>query len=237
MGTAATATGALSNPFLTLPPSPPAARGLTEQDFSALYSAAAFAEAFDLIFDTSITLAWQLMGPEIEANAPTHFTTFLKCLRDWLTSRHLPLAWVYCHEYSPLIGLHTHIILYVPGVIRADRLPVATFIRLGEFLPGRDYIPVSLLDPPAPKVQFPWSRVDYRGEFRTWARGWAAHQMGRCHRAIGAEFARRPSGLPGRSNRMAVARPRSGALAPALRRKSEPRTRSPRRRCTRRGQF
>jgi hypothetical protein len=154
---------------LTTPPSPPATRGLIEQDFGNLYSAAAFAEAFDLIFDTSVTIAWRLMGPEVEANAPTHFTTFLKCLRDWLTSRHLPLAWLYCREHDPRIGLHTHVILYVPGAIGADRQPAAKLIRLGEFVPGRGYIRTIHLDPPTPKVQPPWSRVDYRGLFRAWA--------------------------------------------------------------------
>jgi len=176
----------MNKPLLTLSPSPPAVRGLTEQDFSALYSAAAFAAAFDLFFDTSITLAWRLMGPEIEANVPTYLEKFLKCLRDWLTSRRLPIAWLYCHEHSPRIGLHTHVILYVPGVIGADRPPVATFIRLGQFLPGRGWIRTIRLDQPAPLIKEPhWHRVDYRGEFRAWARGWAEHQMKRpCPRSV-----------------------------------------------------
>ncbi len=106
---------------MTLAPSPPTTRGLTERDFTALYSAAAFAAAFDLICDTSITIARRLLGPEIEANVPPRFTTFLKCLRDWLTSRHIPLAWLYCHDDSLRIGLHTHVIHYVPGAIGADR--------------------------------------------------------------------------------------------------------------------
>jgi hypothetical protein len=63
--------------------------------------AAAFAEAFDLIFDTSVSIAWRLLSPEVEAAVPTHFEKFLKGLRDWLASRHLPQAWLYCHEYSP----------------------------------------------------------------------------------------------------------------------------------------
>jgi hypothetical protein len=185
MNTAAQAAVALTQPSLATPSSTAAARGLTELDFNAAYAAAAFAAAFDLIFDSSVTIAWRLMGPDVEANAPTHFTRFLKCLRDWFTSRHLPLAWLYSHENSSRIGLHTHLVAFVPGVISADRQPVATFIRLGEFLPGQRYIPASHLDSPAHPVQPPWPRVDYRGEFRTWARGWATHQMGRpCPRAV-----------------------------------------------------
>jgi hypothetical protein len=177
----------VTKPVLTLSPAPPAARGLTEQDFNALYSAAAFAAAFDLFFDTSITLAWRLMGPEIEANVPTYLEKFLKCLRDWLTSRRLPLAWLYCHEHSPRIGQHTHVICFIPGVIGADRPPSATVIWFGQWLPGQEWIPARRAGPPpAPLIKKPhWHRVDYRGEFRAWARGWAEHQMKRpCPRAV-----------------------------------------------------
>jgi hypothetical protein len=67
---------------MTTPTSPPATRQLTEPDFSAMYGAAAFAEAFDLIFDTSVTIAWRLLSPEVEAAVPTHSEKFLKGLRE-----------------------------------------------------------------------------------------------------------------------------------------------------------
>jgi hypothetical protein len=56
-----------------------------------------------------------MMDPETEANVPRNLTLFLKGLRDWLTVRHLPVAWVYAHEHSSTVGLHTHVILYLPG--------------------------------------------------------------------------------------------------------------------------
>ena len=77
---------AVTNPFLPSP-SPPASRWLTERDFATLYSAAEFAEAFDLCFDTTVTISWRLMGPEVEGDVPTYFAAFTKCLRDWLEQR------------------------------------------------------------------------------------------------------------------------------------------------------
>ncbi len=130
------------NPFLPSP-SLPASRGLTERDFAVLYSAAEFAAAFELWFDTTITISWRLLGPEVEQDVQPHFAVFLKCLRDWLTQRQLPVAWIYTHENSSKIGLHTHLILYLPGDLFDD------------------------------------IHCAYRSDFRAWAKGWAARQVGR----------------------------------------------------------
>lgn len=143
----------MTNPFLPSP-SPLASRGITESDFAVLYSAAEFAAAFELYFDTTVTLSWRLMGPEVEGNVPCYFGAFTKCLRDWLEVRTLPVAWVYAHECGRRIGLHTHLNLYVPGVPPDSR-------------------------PDLQKIYQPCTAPDYRGEFRAWARGWPERQVGR----------------------------------------------------------
>jgi hypothetical protein len=116
---------------------------LSEHDFAALHAATEFAAAFELWFDTTITISWRLMGPEVEGDVPTYFAVFLKCLRDWLAQRQLPVAWIYTHENSSKIGLHTHLILYLPGDLFDD------------------------------------IHCAYRSDFRAWAKGWAARQVGR----------------------------------------------------------
>jgi len=141
------------NPFV-MASSPPASRGLTERDFAVLYSAAEFAAAFELWFDTTITLSWRLMGPEVEGDVPTFFAAFTKCLSDWLRQRTLPAAWIYAHESGPKVGLHTHLNLYVPGAPPDDR-------------------------PDLQKLYRPDTAPDYRGEFRAWARAWPERQVGR----------------------------------------------------------
>jgi hypothetical protein len=55
-----------------------------------------------------------------------YFAAFTKCLRDWLDGRVLPVAWVYAHEGGDRIGLHTHLILYLPGVFAGSIRPLTT---------------------------------------------------------------------------------------------------------------
>lgn len=105
----------LTNPFLSPPSSPPGSRWITERDFAALYGAAEFAAIFELWFDTTVTISWRLMGPEVEGDVPRFFGAFTKCLRDWLEERVLPAAWIYVHECGKKVGLHTHLNLYIPG--------------------------------------------------------------------------------------------------------------------------
>ena len=117
--------------------------GLSEHDFAALHAATEFAAGFQLWFDTTVTIAWRLMGPEIERDVPTYFGAFLKCLRDWLIQRQLPVAWVSAHENASTVGLHSHLILYIPGDL------------------------------------YDGVHCRYRSDFRAWAKGWAARQVGR----------------------------------------------------------
>jgi hypothetical protein len=147
----AAVTKAVTHPFVPAS-APRASRGLSESDFAVLYSAAEFAAAFELWFDTTVTLSWRLMGSEVEGDVPAYFAAFTKCLRDWLEQRHLPVAWIYAHESGPKVGLHTHLNLFVPGMG-----PIAGF----ENLYNPDTVP------------------DYRGDFRAWARGWPKRQVGR----------------------------------------------------------
>jgi len=144
---------ALTNPFHPLP-SPPASRGLTERDFAAVFSAAEFAETFALYFDTTVTISWRLMGPEVERDVPAYFVAFTKCLRDWLEQRCLPVAWIYAHECGATVDSHTHLCVFVPGVPADSR-------------------------PDLQKLYRPDTAPDYRGEFRAWARGWPERQVGR----------------------------------------------------------
>lgn len=103
------------DPFLNPPPPPPPSTCIDEADFDSLYAAAEFAEMHGTWFDTTISITWSLMGPKFEADIATYFNKFTKCVRDWLTQRHSPTAWIYCHERGNKVGLHTHMALYVPG--------------------------------------------------------------------------------------------------------------------------
>lgn len=105
------------NPFAAVERAPeePPSWFLTEQDFASLYAAADFASAFELWFDTTVSISWRLMGAKTPKEVASAFEAFTKCLRDWLERRCLPTAWVYAHECGRRVGLHTHMILYLPG--------------------------------------------------------------------------------------------------------------------------
>lgn len=88
---------------------------LGEADFRELYAAAAFAVETQLFLDTRVTIAWALCSDEAARDSRPYFNSFTSSLRGWLRSRGGPPAWIYAHERSPAIGLHTHIALSVPS--------------------------------------------------------------------------------------------------------------------------
>ncbi len=87
---------------------------LSEADFAALYAAFAFAWRWGLWMDTSITITWRLLGSSFEADVQGGLTKFLKCLRDWLSRRSLPVVYAYVHEAGRVVGTHTHIAILLP---------------------------------------------------------------------------------------------------------------------------
>lgn len=90
-------------------------RYIGKAEFSAMYAAADFAAEFDMWLDTSVTISWSLFGITAEDAVQSSFTTFCKCLRDWLQRRAVPIAYVFAHEYGAALGLHSHINLFIPG--------------------------------------------------------------------------------------------------------------------------
>lgn len=90
-------------------------RLISANDFAAMFSAAEFAAQFELWCDTSVTLVWGLMGANTDAEISRLYNNFQKCLRDWLDKRVLPQAWLYSHECGQKVGLHTHMIVFLPG--------------------------------------------------------------------------------------------------------------------------
>jgi hypothetical protein len=95
-------------------PSPPDPQLISEAEFAGIYAAAAFAYDFGLWLDTMVTLNWRLLGYADEEVQAGHLA-FTKCLRDWLSQRGLPAAYIYSHENAAKHGVHTHIAVHVPS--------------------------------------------------------------------------------------------------------------------------
>ncbi len=101
--------------------------GIGVQEFADLYAAAEWAHSSGFWFDTTLTIAWRRLEIEDPADVQRVLTAFLKCLRDWLAQRCLPPAWIYAHECGPIIGLHTHLAIYIPGSVNADDAPQSDY--------------------------------------------------------------------------------------------------------------
>ena len=88
---------------------------VTVEEFAAQYAAAQFAVQFRLPLDTSVTVKWKSLGCTSDDEVKKELNAFLKCMRDWLRQRKIPVAWLYSHECGPVDGLHTHLQVYIPG--------------------------------------------------------------------------------------------------------------------------
>lgn len=90
-------------------------RLISEAEFAAIYAAADFAAEFEMWMDTSVTISWSLLGVTGDDAVQAAFTGFTKCLRDWLIRRANPVAFVYAHEFGPVVGLHSHVNVFIAG--------------------------------------------------------------------------------------------------------------------------
>jgi len=98
-----------------------ASRLIGEAEFAELYSACEFAHEFGLPLDTMITVTWSLLGCQKDDDVKKGFQSLLKCIGDWLAQREWPCVYIYCHENSAALGLHSHIAVFVPGGSAAGR--------------------------------------------------------------------------------------------------------------------
>lgn len=86
---------------------------ISYQLFAQVYAAAAFAEDQLMVLDSHVVINWGLMGLSEPADVQAAFSRFLKCLRDWLSQRRLPIAYIFSHESSARAGLHTHLAVHI----------------------------------------------------------------------------------------------------------------------------
>lgn len=125
-------------PSIAPPPDP---HLIGETEFAGLYAAADFAAQFELWLSTMVTLNWGLLGYADEEVQEGHLA-FMKCLRDWLTRRRVPVAFIYSHENAATYGMHTHVAVHVPN--RWTTLPeefrhwIRSWARhrTGQWVPG-----------------------------------------------------------------------------------------------------
>lgn len=99
--------------FRPVPP-PPDSDLIGEAEFASIYAAAEFAAEFGLWLDTMVTLNWKLLGYANNEVQDGHLA-FTKCMRDWLSRRGVPVAFVYSHENAAAYGVHTHVAVHVPN--------------------------------------------------------------------------------------------------------------------------
>lgn len=112
---------AASGGIFVMRPGPPSSRCVGTAEFAEIYAACAFAEQFGMPLDTSVTVAWSLFGYKSDAEVQAGFDSLIKGIRGWLGERDLPCAYIYAHERGERIGLHTHMLIYVPGLLQGER--------------------------------------------------------------------------------------------------------------------
>jgi len=106
------------NPFAV----PEAERGfITEEDFASLYAAVAFAETFQLLLDTHVSITWELLGCHTREEVKQGFESFTSRFRAWCRARKFPAAYVYVHENGKTRGPHTHMLVHIPGPVLSYR--------------------------------------------------------------------------------------------------------------------
>lgn len=152
------------------PATVPLSRLLGETEFASIYAAADFAAEFQMPMDTLVTISWSLLGVTSDSAVQAAFTSFTKCLRDRLTNRVSPIAYIYAHEVGAVVGLHSHLAVFVAG--ERNRLEFRHWVRgWADRFAGR-YIPRAVRVT-GPRIDTPWlhwlryiTRDDNRGAER-----------------------------------------------------------------------
>jgi hypothetical protein len=98
-------------------------RLISVRQFRELYNAVAFANLQGAILDTHITVSWSMLGFEDDSQISHALQLgLIKHAREW--SRHKedplgrPFCWIYAHERGAKLGLHTHLLLFIPVELR-----------------------------------------------------------------------------------------------------------------------
>lgn len=124
---------------------------INEADFAALYAAAQFAERVGAPLSTHVTLTWSLFGITEPGAVHAHLHAFVKCLRDWMKQRRLCQFWIFCNERGRIVGLHTHLAVYMPLDLRREfRAWVKAWAvrRYGAHIPRAHRVKFSSSDKP-----------------------------------------------------------------------------------------
>lgn len=98
-------------------------RSIDYSEFHKAYNAVTFANEHGLLLDIMITfhlerLALAVAGNREPATLAKFDREFKRRLNQWCRDRHLPNLHIGVTENGPNKGLHTHILLWVPGVER-----------------------------------------------------------------------------------------------------------------------
>jgi hypothetical protein len=122
--------------------SSPDERLIGVRQFCDAYAAVAFANSKGAILNTLVTLSWSRLGYEADKEASSTFQSeVIKHMREWHSHKADPLgrpfAWMYAHERSAAVGLHTHLLVFIPYEWRTEfrvwfRRRVAQFSRVRQ---------------------------------------------------------------------------------------------------------
>lgn len=90
-------------------------RNLTADQFTNLYAAVSFANSDGVILRAHVTIAWSLLGyKDHDEIAEVLSKRFIKHYAQWCRDNDATPMWIYTHECSPQVGLHTHFLCAVP---------------------------------------------------------------------------------------------------------------------------
>ena len=89
-------------------------RHMTVDEAGRVYSAIAFANTTGLVFNAHTTISWGLLGYIDHDEASRALIKFTKCFREWGRKRKIEVAYVYAHECSRRLGMHTHLLVAIP---------------------------------------------------------------------------------------------------------------------------
>jgi hypothetical protein len=90
-------------------------RNLTKKQFVNLYSAVSFANSGGIILRAHVTIAWGLLGySDHDEISEALGDQFIKVYSQWCRDKQISAMWIYTHECSARMGLHTHFLCAVP---------------------------------------------------------------------------------------------------------------------------
>jgi hypothetical protein len=90
---------------------------LNYAEFERAYRAVAFANCRGIVLDTFVTITWRMLGIKTDEAVDRCQARLLADLQRWCDDHRVRPAWVWVLEKGRRRGLHTHMLISIPGTL------------------------------------------------------------------------------------------------------------------------